>query len=70
MKPSKAFAEIVDLLDDLARNYDGTVFSDTSDRNYRVTAIGTGTADSIMERLRTYKKTKLIYLIAEETDER
>lgn len=69
MKPSKTFANMDDLVNDLEHNYSGTVFSDGGKRNYRVMSVGEGTPEAIIERLTARKKTKLIYLIAEEIDE-
>ncbi|MBR4152010.1 MAG: hypothetical protein IKT98_03550 [Selenomonadaceae bacterium] len=63
------FANMNDLVSDLERNYDNAIFRDGLNRNYRVVSVGDGTPESIIERLTARKKTKLIYLIAEETNE-
>ena len=52
---------------DIEQKYIGKTFSDYY-RNYQVKVVGNGTVESIKDRLKSRKKTKLIYLIAEETD--
>lgn len=69
MNPSKAFANMDALVNELEHNYSGAIFPDGWKRNYRVVSAGEGTPESIIERLTARKKTKLIYLIAEEIDE-
>lgn len=58
---------IDDLCADIKQKYFGKTFSDAY-RNYQVKVVGNGTVESIRDRLRSRKQTKLIYLIAEETD--
>ncbi|MBQ6296892.1 MAG: hypothetical protein IJK81_04265 [Selenomonadaceae bacterium] len=58
-----------DLVSDLERNYDAAIFHDGLNRKYQVASVGEGTPESIIERLTARKKTKLVYLIAEEINE-
>ena len=55
--------ELKNLIDDLERDYKGKIYG-----NYRVAAAGKGTLESIMERLGNFERTKIVYLIVEETD--
>ena len=75
----KNFASIDELRGDIERNYIGAgvgkihndgyrVTVGNNDGKYRVASVGNGTPESIWERLTMRKKTKLIYLILEETD--
>ena len=61
----KKFVGIDELCDDINRNYSGATFKDWG-KSYRVVSVGEGTPESIIERLTARKKTKLVYLIAEE----
>ena len=65
MKSNKKFVGIGELCDDIAENYIGATFKNWGE-NYRVVSVGEGTPESILERLTARKKTKLVYLIAEE----
>ena len=55
--------ELKNLIDDLERDYKGKIYG-----NYRVTAAGKGTLESIKKRLGNFERTKIVYLIVEETD--
>lgn len=66
MKPQRKFAGIDALLDDIIANYRGAEIGNIYDGKYRVISVGEGTPESIIERLTARKKTKLVYLIAEE----
>ena len=57
------FDGIEELCADIEQNY-----NDSEVGKYRVVSVGDGTVESIVERLTARKKTKLIYLILEETD--
>lgn len=73
----KSFDGIDALVKDIDANYQGaevvkkqasTGYQVICNGKYHVVSVGEGTAESIMERLTTRKKTKLVYLILEETD--
>ena len=64
----KKFANIDELCADIDRNYLGSQVGNIYDGKYRVTSVGSGTVESILERLMTRKKTKLVYLILEDND--
>ena len=67
----KKFVSIDELRADIERNYKGSEVGNIYDGKYRVASVGEGTPESMIERFRravTLKKTKLIYLIVEETD--
>lgn len=64
----KKFDDIDALVKDIDANYQGAEFGNRYDGKYRVVLVGKGTAESILERLTTRKKTELVYLILEETD--
>ncbi|MBE8950005.1 MAG: hypothetical protein SR3Q1_05320 [Quinella sp. 3Q1] len=54
------------MVDDIERNYKGLEIGKRFDDKWRVVSVGEGTPESLIERLTARKKTKLIYLIAEE----
>ena len=56
------------LVDNIKDKYLNAEFGKRFDDKYRVVSVGEGTPESIIERLTARKKTKLIYLIVEETD--
>ena len=65
----KKFVSIDELRADIERNYKGSEVGNNYDGKYRVVSVGEGTPESIIERLKAPKKTKLIYLIVvKETD--
>lgn len=65
----KKFANIDEFVKDIELNYKGSEVGNIYDGKYRVVSVGEGTPESIIERLTARKKTKLIYLIAEEINE-
>lgn len=65
----KKFHSMNEFVKEIIANYRGSEIGNIYDGKYIVKSVGEGTPESIIERLTARKKTKLIYLIAEEVNE-